>query len=413
MESILAKCVIIGIHSFLATSFSFGLLSRRGANANNLNSYFSNRISNNNDLVSLPQSSGDSLPNDYKKNRNWNLSGEYGINAVGAWRISSNEHKVRVGVIDTGIQEHEDIKANLAPGWDFYNGNATTNEDPMAHGTHVAGIIGAIANNGIGIPGICHNVEIVPLQTRDERGSFSPRYTSDAIKYATNLWGTEQQIDILNYSVGGFGTINYFLGDIMDFPGLFVWAAGNDAHDVDSDINGFESFNLPNLISVGAIDSDVDAYKKTNYSSSGDNINIYAPGGHIYSLSSDNGYRYDTGTSMAAPHVSGVAALLLSNSNNLEASDIKEKILSSSSPLDVTLPSGKSQTVKYLNAYKALESLHSHSYSDSYKWLNEKTHRAYCLCGLYMDVGHAVRKNSSVCSICGGKASMGFIDIGS
>ena len=104
-------------------------------------------------------------PSDRRYNEQWGLHGAYGINAPAAWNVTTGDERiVTVGIIDTGIYDHIDLNDNIVPGWDFYNNNGTTNDGVSDHGTHVAGIVSACANNGEeGIVGVAPRVKICPL----------------------------------------------------------------------------------------------------------------------------------------------------------------------------------------------------------------------------------------------------------
>jgi len=319
------------------------------------------------------------VPNDprFTNGSLWGLNGTYGIKAPEAWNITTGSKDVRVGVIDSGIANHEDLNENLANGFDFYNLDAyynptiITNNDGIGHGTHVAGIIGAVGNNSVGVTGVNWNVSLVPLKATVTGNHISSMASADAIAYAA-----DNQIDIINYSVHGFGTDIPVMEAVLQYSGLFVWAAGNDNHDVDDDIdsNGDgvidsdESFDLPNLISAGAIKSDGERWENSNYSSSNTAVNIYAPGHNILSTISDNTYDSWHGTSMATPHVSGVAALIKSIRPDLSAADVKTAIINNaddneiSVPVTTLTPTSK-QTVKRLNAFKAVSSVADSSYN--------------------------------------------------
>ncbi len=155
----------------------------------------------------------------YTSSNQWGLNGTYGINAPGAWKINTGSSSVRVGVIDSGIAKHTDLNANLVDGYDFVTNTTQANDDNHIHGTPVAGIIGAVGNNGIGIP--------------------------------------------------GYGFRTSLREVIRSYQGLFVWSASNDTFDVDNYILTNGSFDLSNIISVGAINSDGSRRSTSNYSSKG------------------------------------------------------------------------------------------------------------------------------------------------
>ena len=177
----------------------------------------------------------------------------------------------------------------------------------------------------------------------------------------TDKWGTEEQIDIINYSVSGFGTNHSVLNAVEDYPGLFVWAAGNNGNNVDT-LSDIEDYDLDNCISVGATDKDgnrsVWGSESSNY---GEAVNIFAPGGKNFSsdhniptTSLNNGYAYFNGTSAAAPHVSGTAALLLSYDQGLTAGEIKNILLNSAKSIIID-----GMSAKLLDAGEALSNIYN------------------------------------------------------
>jgi len=300
----------------------------------------------------------DIFPDDPSLNVVWGLQGGYGLHAPQAWDINTGSHNVIVGVIDTGIASHPDLNANVTTGWDFYNNNAITTDDNHGHGTHVSGTIGAVGDNGLGIVGVNWNVTIFPMQSSyRENGNewFSSDTVVSAITYAANTWGTADQISIISYSVSGFGRNTDVRDAVDNYPGLYVWGAANDNQDVDDYIEYYESgnFDLPNLIGVGAIEASGERSYFSNYSSSGVNVQIYAPGTAIYSTITGYNYASWSGTSMATPHVSGVAALLLADNPSLTASQLKDLIISESDPHTIATPKGV-QEVSLLNVYRAI-----------------------------------------------------------
>jgi len=292
----------------------------------------------------------------------WGLNGVNGINAPEAWGITVGSRNIRVGVIDTGVlANHEDLADNLVTGQNFVSGGTTTN-DTDGHGTKAAGVIGGVGNNGKGISGVAQKVSLVPLKVANANNGHlqngQPRIAS--IQHATNTWqnAPNNRIRVLNHSVGNFGLTVNLLDAIKEYPGLFVWSAGNETEYVD----GFATiaqFDLPNLISVGAITSDSARWAASNY---GEAVDIYAPT-DTYSTTL---YGYDDfgGTSAAAPHVSGVAALMLAVNSNLTGAQLKTAILNNADDITIQIPNpnGSSpemvpQQVKRLNAHKAVSSV--------------------------------------------------------
>ena len=154
-------------------------------------------------------------------------------------------------------------------------------------------------------------------------------YTSTVIKaisYATNLWDTPDRIDILNYSFEGYGENLTVLNAAKNFPGLFVWCAGNDRKDLGM-IEGIEDYQADNIITVA---SHTENGTLGTNSNSGYFVDVLAPGQSIYSTLpleiNSTGYGYMSGTSMAAPHVSAIAELILSYDRDIPSSMVKEII---------------------------------------------------------------------------------------
>ena len=302
----------------------------------------------------------DNTPNDSNYRSLWGLHGTHGIKAPQAWAIFTGLSNVRVGVMDTGIFVHEDLSSNLVTGANFDlripSIGARNTTDTEGHGTHVSGTIGAVGNNRIGVVGVNWNTNVVPLRiSTNSTGSTQSTISQKAIQYATNTWGTSEQISILNYSYSGYGADHVILTTVNSYPGLFIWSAGNSAIDVDEQAQ-IRNYNTSNLIAVGSITSSGNRSSFSNYSSSGRHVHIYAPGSDIMSTVPNNKYASYSGTSMAAPHVTGVATLLLSRKPNLTARELKNLIIANADNHTISIPSGR-QTVKKLNVFKAIQAL--------------------------------------------------------
>ena len=330
--------------------------------------------------------------NDALYDSQWGLKEEDGgIDIEHAWDITTGSKAIRVGVIDTGIAQNPDLIDNLATGWNFDDNNTDTN-DTDGHGTHVAGIMGAKGDNDIGVSGVCKNIEIVPLKISNIFNSWPTGNVISAITYADNLWGTADQIDLLNFSGGGFPYNTNLYNAINNFRGLFVISSGNDGKDIDSKPDYPASFTCDNIIVVGALNSNGERSDFSNYGET--TVDIYAPGSKILSTyptelctgvirrtdvglklacetiwSSrynqwmwdgtthyDDGYHAISGTSMATPFVTGVAALLLSKNPNLTTAELKKGILDNADLIDISIPtSSEPPKVKKLNAYEAVK----------------------------------------------------------
>lgn len=291
---------------------------------------------------------------DANYHRQWGLSNTNGINAEQAWDFVIGSREVRVGILDTGITPHVDLNDNLISGFSYIDDNTNDDDD---HGSHVAGIVGAVGNT-LGISGVARKISLVPMKFDGDIGDVQSALT-DA---ETN------NIRIVNMSWWNFPNNPILRNAINTFDGLFVCIAGNGDTDIETKPNYPASFNLDNMIVVGAIKSDssrptvsdwgYDSKGKPQGSNYGSNtVDLFAPGDNIYSTVPTNSYATMGGTSMAAPHVAGVAALLLSINPNLTTQQLRTAILESvdipnvngSNPLeDLCVTDGR------LNAYNAV-----------------------------------------------------------
>jgi subtilisin family serine protease len=253
------------------------------------------------------------------------------IDAREAWSVSTGSPDVTVAVIDTGVDvSHPDLAANVWVnegencagcrtngldddgngyvddwrGWDFANGDSNPTDD-NGHGTHVAGTIAAAGNNGLGVAGVTWSSRIMPLKFLGADGSGT---TADAI--SAILYARAKGVPILNNSWGG-GEFSQALLDAIgqaDASGeLFVAAAGNDFTNTDVEPFYPSSYDVPNILSVEAIDQFDRKAWFSNYGAR--TVDLGAPGTNIYSTWRGGTYRFADGTSMATPEVSGSAAL--------------------------------------------------------------------------------------------------------
>lgn len=296
------------------------------------------------------------LPNDVDYAQQWahqNMESEL------AWDIETGNSGITIAVIDTGVEwNHPDLAANIwnnsdeiingidddnngfiddIRGWDFVNNDANPIDDE-GHGTHVSGIAAAVSNNSIGVAGMCWNCRIMPVKSLDSSGQGSSEDAADAIIYAAN-----NSANILSMSFVGY-TYSNLIKDALDYAYskgvVLIAAAGNENADNLSYPAGYD-----NVISVSAINN---TNSKAYFSNYGGWVDIAAPGVDI--LSTYHGlYIRETGTSMAAPYVSGVAALLLSKDPTLSQEEIREIIKNSAKPINSPSYMGYGR----INAYNA------------------------------------------------------------
>ncbi len=251
---------------------------------------------------------------------------QWALDAVGAWEGTRGDGTVTVAVLDSGIDaQHEDL-TSVTTGYDFFNDDATT-EDDCGHGTHVAGVIGAQSGNDRGIAGMA-NVTLLPVKVLGQgetgcTGTFSA--LEDGIRFAT-----DQGADIIALSLGCPQPCHHagVLDAIRQAHSqgvLIVAAAGNNTGDP---VN-FPA-NQPEVLAVSALDAD-GAW--ASYSAKGPEVELLAPGSQILSTTPDDGYAWMSGTSMAAPHVAGAAALLMAEDPTLTADETRELLTSSARDL--------------------------------------------------------------------------------
>ncbi len=290
-----------------------------------------------------------------------------------AWDVTTGGRSIIIGVPDTGIDyQHDDLSDNL---WknlneDWSNGNpgnngidddndgyvdnyygisAIANSDTMdivGHGTHVAGIIGAIGNNGIGIAGLNHKVSMMALKFLNDDGEGTIADEIETIEYAR-----KKNVRIMNMSFGGY---DYSAIEKLAIESsndiLFVASAGNETTNNDNSPLYPASYHLPNIISVAASDNNDNLAYFSNFGIR--NVHIAAPGFKILSTFPGDTFKSFSGTSMSAPIVTGVAGLIWASNSGLNPMQVKERILRTSDQVqglqDKILTGGR------INAYQSL-----------------------------------------------------------
>ena len=297
----------------------------------------------------------DATPNDAKYSSLWGMTADEGINAPSAWDLSTGSSNLVVAVIDTGVDyNHSDLKDNMWVNAGEIAGNGIDDDnngyiddvhginalgsgaaagnplDDNGHGSHCAGTIGGRGNNGIGVAGVAWRIKIMALKFLSASGSGSLSGAIETINYMVMMKNRGVNVRIANNSWGGGGFSQSLLTAIEaanDAGIIFVAAAGNSANNNDANDSYPASYEVNNVVSVAAIDSDQNLASFSNYGST--SVDIGAPGVGIYSTFKNNGYATLSGTSMATPHVSGVLALLLSHQPALSNSAAIQRIYES------------------------------------------------------------------------------------
>ena len=257
-----------------------------------------------------------------------------------AWDITTGSSTIRVGVIDSGIDaDHPDLagKVDVPYNRDFVT-NATSGllDDPCGHGTKVAGVIGAATDNEDGIAGVCWNVKMVSLRVLDAEGNGLSSNLARAIYYAISI-----DLPIVNISLGWPSWCEHYdyalETTFSGYTGLIVCSAGNA--DYCNDGMPFYPMNIDqdNIVVVGAStendtkwtywDEEEEEYYGSNYGQY--SVDLFAPGVNIYMTIRGGSYNTDSGTSFAAPYVTGVAALMLSVNPNISAADLRAILMGS------------------------------------------------------------------------------------
>jgi subtilase family protein/fervidolysin-like protein/HYDIN/CFA65/VesB family protein len=335
-------------------------------------------------------------PNDPRFSELWGLNnvGQSGgtpdadIDAPAAWDLTTGDKNVVVAVLDTGIDyNHQDLSANMfrntldcnANGIDD-DGNgfvddcfgidvANNDSNPMDdnnHGSHVAGTIGAVGNNNTGVVGINWNVSLMACKFFDANGSGTTAGAIACLEYVKTMKERGVNIVATNNSWGG-GDFSQALFDAIQAHQqlgiLFIAAAGNGdffGFPINNDQTPFYpcTYELPNIICVAATTRTDDRASFSNYGRR--TVHIGAPGYEILSTTRNNSYATFNGTSMATPHVTGVAALLKAGNPNWDWRAIKNLILSGG---DGIASMSSTITQKRLNAYGALACSNSRVFS--------------------------------------------------
>jgi len=262
----------------------------------------------------------DTIPSDL------NFSFQYGLTNIRApqgWDFSTGSAAVTIAILDTGVDlDHPDLISKIVPGYDFINSDSLADDDHFqSHGTHVAGIAAASSNNGVGVAGVSWGARIMPVKVLGLLGSGPLSGVAAGI-----IWATNQGAQVINLSLGSNvdslalqDAVNYAYGRGV----VLVAAAGNNTGPI------LYPALYPTVIAVGSVDS---VNNRVPNSNTGEALDLVAPGSLIYSTIR-NGYGYNSGTSMAAPYVSGLAAVLYGIAGNGSSALVTSQMKSSARDL--------------------------------------------------------------------------------
>jgi len=312
-------------------------------------------------------------PNDPNLGRQYYLSqtSDADIDATEAWDLQTGTDVV-IAVIDTGVDyNHPDLRNNVwtnpgeianngrdddgngfvddIRGWDFVN-NDNNPMDDNQHGTHVAGILAAEGNNSTGVSGVNWKARIMPVKFMAANGSGSTAAAIRAIQYAV-----ANGAKVSNNSWGGGGT-SQALSDAISAANsrghIFVAAAGNSGRNNDTTPTYPANYNLPNIIAVAASTASDGLASFSNFGAR--SVHVAAPGQGIFSTVPNGGYASLSGTSMAAPVVTGVVALMIASNPNIGVAQVRANLMSTAdrpASLNGRVASGR------INALRAVQSV--------------------------------------------------------
>lgn len=305
-------------------------------------------------------------PNDPRYGEQWDFTGTNGMRVPGAWDAATGTGAT-VAVIDTGITAHPDLDANVLPGYDFVSdataardgngrdanaqdqgdwyvagecGQATAGNSSW-HGTHVAGTVAAVTGNATGVAGVAPNAKVVPVRVLAKCGG-SLSDIADAIIWSaggsvSGIPANANPATVINMSLGGSGacgsTYQAAINSAVSRGATVVVAAGNS----NQDASGFRPANCSSVVSVAASNP---SGSLSYYSNFGSTVDLTAPGGDVRvagggilstintgtSTPGSAGYASYQGTSMAAPHVAGLAALMKSKSSTLTPAQVESTL---------------------------------------------------------------------------------------
>lgn len=292
--------------------------------------------------VSMGQPVRVAASNDPLRSRQWSLSS---LRAESVWRLSAGgttggRRQTVVAVVDTGVSKHRDLRRGLLTGRDFVD-PGTSSTDANGHGTHVAGIVGATANNRLGIAGLAPKTKILPVRVLDASGSGSTDVVARGL-----VWAVDKGADVVNLSLSsGFqdAALRRAVAYAQQRGVVVVAAAGNDGGSLACLFGCPAQYPAayPGVIGVGSVDANL---SRSSFSSTGSWVDVAAPGGGIVSTvptanrlgCAGASYCTISGTSMASPHVAAAVAVALSRYPRWGAAGTTRRLLATADDLGPT-----------------------------------------------------------------------------
>jgi subtilisin family serine protease len=250
------------------------------------------------------------------------------ISSERAWDISTGQASIKIAICDSGVNgAHPDLASRMVPGFNAVDNLAQASggqvNDLNGHGTHVAGCAASAGNNSEGVSGMGWGLQIMPV--RVSNASSGNAFMSDILAGAT--WAAQNGAKVVNASYSGVGdpSVEPVSAYLRSIGALFVWSAGNDS--------AYISFAAPNTIIVGAT---TQSDTRASFSNYGPAVDVMAPGVSILSTVREGAYGYKSGTSMAAPIVSGLLGLLWSVSPTSSPNVIEDNLMRGCTPMAAT-----------------------------------------------------------------------------
>ena len=276
-------------------------------------------------------------PNDPSFNNQWHLAK---MKCPNAWDITCGSTSVIIAICDSGVDAtHPDLAAAIVPGWNFYDNNSDSS-DTDGHGTGVAGTAAAIGNNGVGVSGVAMNCRIMPIRISDATGYAYYSAMANAVTYAADHGA---RVANLSFKASNSSAVRSAAQYLNSKGGVLTVSAGNDGlFDTTAD--------NPYLLTVSATDS---TDTLASWSSTGNNVDLAAPGVSVLLTMKGGGYGWGSGTSFSAPCVAGAAALLISIKPSLSATEVMDLLKQTADDLGAP---GWDTSYGYgrVNAYKAV-----------------------------------------------------------